>query len=260
MATALARFKLPKDYAITHPEAAKKERQKAKSICFGLIYGKGKRSLAKELGIDEDAAQEAITLWMRQFKEAADWLHSIEDFVQKYGYVDSPLGRRRRLPGVFSDDMGFANRCKRQARNTPVQSAASDTNFYAACRLIDAIEESKDKSLRKTQLVNTVHDSVVAYVHVDAVKTYCEIAKTIFTDRNLLLKDFKIEMLVPMAVDFDVGPNWGTMWDYNLTDKTLDAIMHDSEVAREYGPKVPKKELEKRGLLFAQKFGGRKGK
>lgn len=222
------------------------------NTCFGLIYGKTAKSLAKDLGIEEEEADEAVELWLSQFPKAAAWLTSMEEFAVQNGYVKSAFGRWRRLPEAQSADRSVVNRAKRQSRNTPIQSAASDGCIYAACRLRDAVRFSEDKRLRKVRLINTVHDSLIAEAPADAeiVRDYCRLAKSIFTDRNLLKKDFGVDIIVPLAVDFDIGLNWGNMSDYDFTDTALERALHDAEVLRRQPPGTLLSDLKGKGLLF----------
>jgi len=222
------------------------------NTCFGLIYGKSSKSLAKDLGIDDDEAEEAVALWLSQFPKAAAWLTSMEEYAVEHGYVKSAFGRWRRLPEVQSNNISVVNRAKRQSRNTPIQSAASDGCIYAACRLRDALRTSDDPKLRQVRLINTVHDSLIAELPTDPdiVQAYCKLAKSIFTDRNLLKKDFGVDIIVPLAVDFDIGLNWGNMTDYDFTEKALHRAMFDAEVLRKQPPGTLLSDLKGKGLLF----------
>jgi DNA polymerase I-like protein with 3'-5' exonuclease and polymerase domains/uracil-DNA glycosylase len=222
------------------------------NTCFGLIYGKAAKSLAKDLGIDEEEADEAVELWLSQFPKAAAWLTSQEDYVVKHGYVKSAFGRWRRLPEAQAANRSVVNRAKRQSRNTPIQSAASDGCIYAACRLRDALRASSDPALRQIRLINTVHDSLIAEAPFDetAIRSYCKLAKSIFTDRNLLMKDFGVDIIVPLAVDFDIGLNWGNMTDYDFTEKALKRALHDAEALRQQPPGTLLSDLKGKGLLF----------
>lgn len=252
MSTAIMMYRLDPDLPIKDEKEAKKFRQRAKSVCFGLIYGKAAKSLAKDLGIDEEEADEAVELWLSQFPKAAAWLTSQEEYVVKHGYVKSAFGRWRRLPEAQAANMSVVNRAKRQSRNTPIQSAASDGCIYAACRLRDALRTSSDPVLRQIRLINTVHDSLIAEAPFDetAIRSYCKLAKSIFTDRNLLMKDFGVDIIVPLAVDFDIGLNWGNMTDYDFTEKALKRALHDADALRQQPPGTLLSDLKGKGLLF----------
>lgn len=252
MSTAIMMYRLDPDLPIRDEKAAKKFRQRAKSVCFGLIYGKSAKSLAKDLGIDEDEADEAVELWLGQFPKAAAWLTSMEQYAVDHGYVKSAFGRWRRLPEVQCGNISVVNRAKRQSRNTPIQSAASDCCIYAACRLRDALRFSEDKRMRQVKLINTVHDSLIAEAPADpnVVREYCRLAKSIFTDRDLLKQDFGVDLTVPLAVDFDIGVNWGSMTDYDFTEKALQRALYNAEVVRRQPTGTLLSALEGKGLLF----------
>jgi len=78
------------------------QRQQAKQVCYGMIYGIGPQALGEQLGIDENEA----TVFMESFKAKFTGLRSfLRDAVQvcrQEGYVKTILGRRRYLPAINS--------------------------------------------------------------------------------------------------------------------------------------------------------------
>ena len=239
MSTALVMYKLPMDLPFTDEKAAKLARQKAKTVCFGLIYGKNYKSLAKDLKISDEEAKEAVDLWMAQFPEAAAWLDNIDNTIEDTCIARSPFGRWRRLPEAAASDVSVANRAKRQARNTPIQSAASDFCIYAACKLRRALRKHPDVRLREhAKLINTVHDSLTAELPAipEVILAYATLARDIFTDPHLIEKDFGVVATVPLAVDFDIGVNWGNLTDFDFTEKSMKRALYDAEVIRKSPP------------------------
>lgn len=232
--TAIGMYKLDLSLLDTNPGLVEEKRQAAKSICFGLIYGKTAESLAADLGVTVEQMRADIDLWLSQFPQARAYLDMLENDAATKGYVRSPFGRRRRLPAARSANKGVANRAKRQARNTPIQSAASDCCLYAACKLRRLLQNHPDPRMRAIRLVNTVHDSVVAEVLSDreVIRMYCELAQSVFCDPNLLVEDFGVHINVPLAVDFEVGANWANMRVYDFSDESLTEALHDADVIR----------------------------
>jgi DNA polymerase I-like protein with 3'-5' exonuclease and polymerase domains/uracil-DNA glycosylase len=231
--TAISMYKLDPDLVLTDPSYLKKRRQTVKSLAFGLMYGKNARSLAKDLNIPVEEAEATVDQYLNQFPQAKQWLTDVEEQVIKTGYITTPFGRWRRLHFAKSSDVSVANRAKRQTRNSPIQSAASDCCLYAMSQLRHAMR--KHPLLQNVLLINTVYDSVIAEMDDDpeVIKAYCELAKSIFTDENLLMDDFGIEITVPLQVDFDLGFNWANMEDYNFTDEALHRAIHNARVLRE---------------------------
>lgn len=232
--TAIGMYKLDLSLLDTNPSLVEEKRQAAKSICFGLIYGKSAASLAADLKVPVEQMEKDIDLWLSQFPQARAFLDQLEVDAATGGYVRSPFGRYRRLPGARSSNTGTANRAKRQARNTPIQSAASDCCLYAAAKLRRLLQVHPDPRMRAIKLVNTVHDSVVAEVMEDreVIRMYCELAQSVFCDVNLLMEDFGVFISVPLAVDFELGANWANMRGYDFSDESMDEALHDAAVIR----------------------------
>jgi DNA polymerase-1 len=54
------------------------ERNKAKTICLGIIYGMGAASTAQKLGIELSAAHKIINSFFMKFKNVRKWMESIK--------------------------------------------------------------------------------------------------------------------------------------------------------------------------------------
>jgi len=76
----------------------KEERDVAKTIVFGMMYGRGPRSIAAELGISVQKARNIIRLFFNRYPTAEDWLNTTKREAAKVGYVVNLYGRKRRLP------------------------------------------------------------------------------------------------------------------------------------------------------------------
>ena len=183
----------------------KPQRQGAKSLVFGAMFGQHFTTLAKLLKVTPEKAEELQELFLQQFKKAYGWLTAIEKLAERDRYVDSPYGRRRHLEAEF---MINPNRAKRQARNTPIQGASSDTMFLCAARYQDWIEEASVD----VKIVNAVHDAVVSEIPLDLglIKLVMSNVERCMTDLDQFLYDeFKIKMIVPFEVEMKAGLRWG---------------------------------------------------
>jgi len=257
MSTAIDMYKLDQravlDELGEYTKLAKNKRQAAKSICFGLIYGKHYKSLARDLGIEVAESKDTVDKWMSQFPQAAAWLKNVDDTIAKTCVSRSPFGRWRRLPEAKSVDNSVANRAKRQARNTPIQSAASDFCIYAACELRKRLRD--DPRMKEVRIVNTVHDSLIAEMPADpkVIRRYSMIAKEVFTDPNLIEKHFGVVPSVPLAVDFEGGINWGNMKGYDMSKKSLKRVIFDANVLSKQPAGTVFDDLVGKGLLYDER-------
>jgi len=216
-------------------DVTSEERNAAKAIVFGLIYGMSAFGLSSRLGISYNAAEAYQEKFLSQFPDARKWLSWIETQGFEKGYVESPVGRRRHLVSHFVlgedneylyneekdnrylTDVGKYKRYEdRVCRNAPIQSVASDTNLMACINIQERILDQK----KDWRLINIVHDSIIAEVPFPEVEEYIKVVDTIMTDPQML-KDFDIEFQVPFKADFTIGPNWGTQIDIDILEEYI---------------------------------------
>lgn len=196
------------------------QRQGAKSLVFGMLFGQHVTTLAKNLGIEVEVAEGLLETFFKQFPDVERWLINAEKEAQTKGYVTSPMGRRRHLAHEYA--AGNDGRGNRQARNSPIQAASSDYNLIAGIRLQNYIERHN----KDWKIVNLVHDSIITEIsyYKDDLLEYIEIAERIFMDTSCLKEMFGIEMIVPLAVDFDIGFKYGDCKGFDRSDKNFEEI------------------------------------
>ena len=188
------------------------ERKRAKSLCFGSIYGQHFKTLASLLGITPDEALKLQGTFVNEFERAGQWLSDIEREAESMGFVSTPMGRVRHLRDLFEQD---ENGAKRRARNSPIQAVSSDTTALCAWAIQDWIERND----RPYKIINCVHDAITMEVPMDfdMVQEVVSVLQEKMVDQvpSFLKEEFGIDMIVPMEIDYDFGVRWGHMlgWD-----------------------------------------------
>lgn len=177
---------------------SKDERTKVKGVVFGLIYGRGTRSLAAEFHMTPEEADNFTKAFFKMFPEAYAWLKRQEEVVKREGQVVNTFGRIRRLPEVYSSDDAVRAMAVRQARNSPIQSLASDITNFALTRIDKAFKEN---GLR-ARLLMQIHDEIVAEAPKDEVPTVYNIMY------EQMMKP-PLHIVVPLKVDLGVVDRWG---------------------------------------------------
>ena len=183
------------------------QRQMAKAVTFGIMYGAGPKKISEQVTKDSgkyfsmNEASAVIKDYFEQFSGLKKWLDDQKRFIQDNGFIYSHFGRKRRLPNVFSSDKGIASHEVRSGINFLVQSIASDVNLLGA---IDAHQEIKDLGMEKEmRIFALVHDSVLAEVKEEYVDQYSDILlKAIQKDRGLNIPN------CPIGCDFEVGEDY----------------------------------------------------
>ena len=183
------------------------QRQMAKAVTFGIMYGAGPKKISEQVTKDSgkyfstSEASEVIKDYFRQFSGLKNWLDNQKKFIQDNGFIYSHFGRKRRLPNVFSEDKGIASHEVRSGINFLVQSIASDINLVGA---IDAHQEILDKGFgNKMKIFALVHDSILAEVDDDCIEEYSEILlRNVQKDRGMSIPN------CPIGCDFEIGEDY----------------------------------------------------
>lgn len=199
-------------------QITKEERKAAKPVNFGYLFGmwwtKFIQTAKVNYGIDftEQEAQQSRIAFFEMYPGIERWHHRQRRLVREHGRVQSPLGRIRHLPDVYSPIDSVRKEAERQAINSPVQSMASDMNVLSMI-LID--DEFRRQGIEGHTL-GLVHDAINFEIRNDHLARALPIIKS--TMENLPLdKKFGVNLDIPIAADLKVGSHWGDAKE--LTDE-----------------------------------------
>ena len=181
------------------------QRQAAKAVTFGIMYGAGPKKISEQVTKDSgenfsvSEAKEVIDDYFGSFHKLKSWIERNQEFIQQNGFVYSFFGRKRRLPNVASEDAGIRSHTIRSGLNFLVQSAASDINLLGA---IDMHSHIKTHSM-KARIFALVHDSILAEVPDEEIEEYSiQLQKYIQLDRGVFIPG------APVGCDFEVGEDY----------------------------------------------------
>lgn len=186
------------------------ERKRAKAVNFGFLYGMGWFKFTETawsnygLKVDEHEARAARTAFFRQFPALLPWHGKQRRLATKYGRVETPMGRIRHLPDIYSPSQDVRAEAERQAINSPVQSMASD---MAALSMVHVVRRFRTEGLTAFP-VGLVHDAVNYEIPDGELAVALPVIKD--TMENLPLRElFGIQITVPIVADCKVGTHWG---------------------------------------------------
>ncbi|MBF7096536.1 DNA polymerase I [Alkalibacter mobilis] len=177
-------------------EVEPRQRMYAKTINFGLIYGKQAYGLSQDLQISRKEAQEYIDRYFGRYPGVEEYMKNIVNEANEKGYVTTIFGRRRFIPEINSRNAMIAKSGERLALNTPIQGSAADIIKIA---MINVYGELKKRKL-KSKLILTVHDELVLDCPIEEIR---EVRKLVVDKMENAAK-----LKVPMTVEISEGNNW----------------------------------------------------
>jgi DNA polymerase-1 len=179
------------------PEAVSAElRRQAKVINFGIIYGMGAFSLAKELGISNKMAATFIDNYFARYEGVKRFIDETIAGARESDRTSTLLGRIRLLPEINSRNYNMRAFAERTAVNTPIQGSAADLIKVA---MINMERHLREGGFRSAMLLS-VHDEIVFEVPPEEL----EQIKTVVTET--------MEGVWQLAVPLKVNVAWGKNW------------------------------------------------
>ena len=92
-------------FNIPESKVKKEEREMAKVVNFGIIYGMGPYGLSKRLNIDVNSASSFITSYFNTYPGAKKWINKTLEFARENGWVETMLGRKRWVREINSSEV-----------------------------------------------------------------------------------------------------------------------------------------------------------
>ena len=169
-------------------------RARAKTVNFATLYGQGAFSLARRLDISMDEAKTFIADYFERFAGVRRFLDEQVERAKETGFVETLMGRRRRVPELRAKSWNIRRFGERVAQNTPIQGTAADLIKAAMIRLHRLLEGGPNKMLLQ------VHDELVFEVREDRVE---EAAVQVVE-----VMESAVELVVPLRVDTGAGKTW----------------------------------------------------
>lgn len=223
------------------------DRQKGKTINFGLLFGMQAYGLSQQLKCTEEEAQKLLDTYFRMMPTVQPWISREKDRARTCGYSETIYGRKRMLPNAllpFNDDnKRHIAKALREAVNHRVQGTAADILKMSMLRL-DIATKKRGWDMH---MIMQVHDELVFLVNekipvVEAVTLVkkCMELRTATTCAEPSLQDF-----VPIVADASVGYSWGNTVDYvdgmSLEDvpyKNKLIVTGDPNLIKDKGPEL----------------------
>ena len=174
----------------------KDERNVAKMINFGIVYGISAFGLSENLDIPKDQAQAYIDAYLARFPHVQAFIARTIVQASEDGYATSLLGRRRPVPELRAMNRQTRGFGERVAVNFVMQGSNADIIKVAMV----AIHERLRAEGRGARLVLQVHDELLLEVPETEVSKVRELV------REEMVGAYPLDPA--LAVDIGAGDDW----------------------------------------------------
>lgn len=171
-------------------------RSRAKAVNFGIVYGIGAFSLAKDIGVSVKEAKDYINGYLHHFSGVAEYMDKMIETAKDNGYAETLFHRRRYLPELASSNHMMRAFGERVARNMPIQGTAADIIKIAMIRVCESLEKENMKS----RLILQVHDELIVESPADEAEKALQIVT-----REM---ENACKLRVHLVADGKIGKTW----------------------------------------------------
>jgi DNA polymerase I len=183
-------------FGTTHGLSHHELRSRSKMVNYAVLYGKTSFTLAKDINVPQDAAQEFIDAYFTGFPRVRAFIDRTLDEARQSGVVCTMFGRRRLMPNLTSRNFQMRSQAEREAVNMPIQGTAADILKKA---MID-LHATLRRSGLKAQMILTVHDELL----FECAREDAEATAALVRERM----EGAASLSVPLTVDVGIGENW----------------------------------------------------
>jgi DNA polymerase-1 len=184
----------------TLDQVTKDERQHAKVINFGLLYGMSPYGLTRTSDLTLAEAEDFVEAYFKQFPGVKGYLDNMRRLAAKQGYVETLLGRRRYFPGLKSGgNQVMRAREEREAINAPIQGTAADIMKLAMIRVASSLKENDLKG----HMLLQVHDELVLECPQNELKKTAKIVRSMMENAY--------NLAIPLKTEARFGHDWGDL-------------------------------------------------
>ena len=188
----------------------KEDRNLAKTINFGIAYGRGPLSIADAFDLPFHEAVQMIQNWFKPMPNVKKYIEQRRGMAMKGEQCVTPFGRERSFVVTGENLYHVEN----EYINTPIQSIASDLTMFSVIEIHRTLREKNIKA----RVILSVHDSIILEIP-DNEFLITRVAEECATIMKEVPQKY-LHTTVPFEVDAEVGYNWGVLEEWPLNSST----------------------------------------
>ena len=177
-------------------EVTKEQRDFAKRLNFGVVYGIGAQRFSMMTGIPLTEAEGILARYFQTYRGLDAWLREAARKAVRERMARTMSGRLARF-NFDAEDRQAASLAQRNGKNMPIQGASADILKRALRLLHDRLKETT------ARLVNIVHDEIVFEADASGA---VEIARAV--EEAMCAAGEEYVTRVPVKVETEVADEW----------------------------------------------------
>ena len=180
-------------------------RSQAKTINLGLFYGMGKNKLQAELGILKEDAEDLFRTYHDKVPFVKMLMENVSRRAQDKGHVRTLLGRRCRFPLWEPNQFGIHKPLKHEEALLEHGPGIRRAFTYKA---LNKLIQGSAADMTKKAMVELYKEGIVPHIQVH---DELDISVDGNSDKIKKIMETAVELEVDNKVDYESGPNWGTI-------------------------------------------------
>jgi DNA polymerase I-like protein with 3'-5' exonuclease and polymerase domains len=183
-------------FNVTVDQVSKDQRDFAKRLNFGVVYGIGAQRFSMLTGSSLGEAENILRKYFATYRQLDTYLHEAANRAVRDRQARTGSGRLVRFR-YDEQDRQQISMTKRNGKNTPIQGTSADI-LKRALRLLQ--DELRDTN---AQIVNIIHDEIV--VEADATEAESVAQKV---ERAMCAAGEEYLKTVPVKVETEIADEW----------------------------------------------------
>ena len=193
------------DFHTIVADMAEIPRTQAKTINLGLFYGMGKNKLQAELGVSKEKAEDLF----RQYHNKVPFVKQLMDNVmyraQDSGKIRTLLGRLCRFHLWEPNQFGIHKALPHDAALLEHGPGIKRAYTYKA---LNKLIQGSAADMTKKAMLELYKEGIVPHIQVH---DELDISVNNNSDKIKEIMESAVSLEVPNKVDYEFGPNWGTI-------------------------------------------------
>ncbi len=180
-------------------------RSQAKTINLGLFYGMGKNKLQAELGVSKEDAEDLFRTYHDKVPFVKMLMESVMRRAQDKGRVRTLLGRRCRFNLWEPNQFGIHKALNHEDALAEHGPGIKRAFTYKA---LNKLIQGSAADMTKKAMVDLYKEGIIPHIQVH---DELDISVDNNADKIKEIMESAVDLEVPNKVDYESGPNWGTI-------------------------------------------------